>query len=163
MTARTRKPRINLVGTKTPHGVVEEPCTPRRWKVRCNHCGELHSQDSREIKNGAHSRDCTKFKPHNWSGLEKWDVIIRRKYGISLAQYEEMLAKQGGKCFICEKTEEQEGRRLAIDHCHDTNVVRGLLCGICNQAIGMFKHTPELIERAKLYCQSPPFKFANAR
>jgi hypothetical protein len=163
MTKRARKPRINLIGKETPHGVVESICAPRRWKVRCKHCGELHSQDSREIKNWAHSRECVKFKPHNWSGLDKWDSIIRRVYGITLAQYEDMLAAQGGRCFICGKSEEQEGRRLAIDHCHDTKIVRGLLCGVCNQGIGMFKHDPVLIDRAKLYCQSPPFKFANAR
>lgn len=160
---RSRKPKINLIGKVTSNGVVEDVCVPGKWKVRCNHCGELHSQTSRAIFRNSKSRNCNMFKPHNWSGLDRWDAIIRRVYGISLLDYESMLKIQGGGCFICGKTEEEEGRRLAIDHCHITNIVRGLLCGVCNQAIGMLRHDPEIISKAMNYCISPPFKYARAR
>lgn len=57
------------------------------------------------------------------------------KYGVNKAQYDEMLTNQGGKCAICGKTPEQNGKHLAIDHNHTTGNLRGLLCSNCNLAI----------------------------
>lgn len=61
---------------------------------------------------------------------------MRQKYGISASDYYEMLDLQNGGCAIC-KTPPRDGRRLDIDHCHDTGVIRGLLCNRCNQALGL--------------------------
>lgn len=71
------------------------------------------------------------------------------KYGISVAQYEEMLARQGGLCAICRKPPTR--KRLYIDHCHTTLVVRGLLCQKCNHAIGLLGDDPALCEAAGRY------------
>lgn len=56
-----------------------------------------------------------------------------RKYGVTLADYDRMFAKQDGKCAICKKTQE---RAFDVDHCHKTGRVRGLLCTSCNRMIG---------------------------
>src|SRR5438094_9480440 len=56
---------------------------------------------------------------------------LKRKFGISLEQYEEMLAKQGGVCAIC-GAPPPEGTSLHVDHDHETGEVRGLLCFPCN-------------------------------
>lgn len=72
---------------------------------------------------------------------------MRKKYGITFEQYEVMYANQQGKCSICLKHKD----RLAVDHCHSTGVVRGLLCRVCNTAIGMLKDDPTLVERALDY------------
>lgn len=63
----------------------------------------------------------------------------KRKYGITLDDYNAMLAAQGGHCALCEKTPEDEKRfkRLNVDHCHETGRVRGILCTRCNFAIGI--------------------------
>lgn len=78
------------------------------------------------------------------------DKTLRRKYGITLAQYDELFELQGGVCALCKKGEttkrrkKGEGReRLAVDHCHDTGRVRGLLCFKCNTAIGSLGDTEE--------------------
>ncbi len=66
-----------------------------------------------------------------------------RKFGITYERYVEMLATQGGGCAICRRAEfsidGQSGkvRSLAIDHCHESGAVRGLLCSSCNRAIGL--------------------------
>ena len=53
---------------------------------------------------------------------------------------------QDGKCAICSNP--QENRRLAVDHCHKTGKVRGLLCQGCNTGIGGLKDDTERIKKA---------------
>lgn len=60
---------------------------------------------------------------------------LQRKYGITINDYEQMFQQQNGVCKIC-KGLDPSGRRLAVDHCHTTGVVRGLLCPSCNTALG---------------------------
>jgi hypothetical protein len=73
-----------------------------------------------------------------------------RKYNISLEQYDEMLKAQQGVCAIC-ATSCDTGMNLAVDHCHDTNKIRGLLCKNCNTAIGLFKEDVENMNKAINY------------
>jgi hypothetical protein len=73
-----------------------------------------------------------------------------RKYGITPEDYARMLTEQGGVCDICGGTC-GTGTRLAVDHCHTVNKVRGLLCRTCNTAIGLLKEDPELFSRAVAY------------
>jgi len=83
------------------------------------------------------------------------------KFGISLEQYEELFERQGGVCALCKKPETTRrnkkgdgGERLAVDHCHDTGVVRGLLCFKCNTAIGALGDTHESAIKAMKYLSS---------
>lgn len=75
--------------------------------------------------------------------------ILKNKYNLTWEEYEEMFEEQNGVCAICKGTE--EGRMLAVDHNHTTGEVRGLLCGSCNRALGLFKDDPKLLEIAKEY------------
>lgn len=74
-------------------------------------------------------------------------------YGITPEQYDELLAAQGGMCMcaICDATPEQNGKALAVDHCHETGQVRGLLCSPHNQAIGIFGDNLAGVQRAADY------------
>lgn len=66
------------------------------------------------------------------------DYYMRKRYGISLSDYNRMLVDQDGKCAACGTTEVRNGKtRFDIDHNHETGEVRGLLCGHCNRALGM--------------------------
>lgn len=78
---------------------------------------------------------------------------LLRRYGITHAQYENMYRKQGGKCKICREPVNVAGRRLAVDHCHNTGKVRGLLCNKCNSGIGWFRDDPALLRRAAGYLE----------
>lgn len=80
---------------------------------------------------------------------------LKQKYGITLEQYDELLIKQNGKCAVCSKPEQEERyRRLAVDHCHDTLKVRGLLCHRCNRAIGLLKDNVDYLRSAIVYLSS---------
>lgn len=72
-----------------------------------------------------------------------------RSYGISLEDYDAMFTAQGGCCAICKS--EPVRRRLDVDHCHTTGVVRGLLCPKCNRGIGYFNDNPQLLAAAAAY------------
>lgn len=71
-----------------------------------------------------------------------------RQYGITLEEYEALLAKQSGMCAICSK---RSKKHLAIDHDHKTGKVRGLLCGRCNLMLGSVADSITLLERAIRY------------
>lgn len=60
---------------------------------------------------------------------------LRIKYGITLEQYEELLAKQGNACAICQKPADYFKTNLAVDHDHMTGEIRGLLCYPCNHKL----------------------------
>lgn len=76
---------------------------------------------------------------------------LKREYGITLDDYERMLSEQGGACAICGAL--PGARRLAVDHCHKTGVVRGLLCTSCNVGIGNLADDPELLRSAIRYLE----------
>ena len=79
-------------------------------------------------------------------------------FGLSLQEYDALEAAQGGLCAICQKPETAMDtrrpssiRKLAIDHCHSTGKVRGLLCGCCNTGLGQLKDSPEILASALAY------------
>ena len=65
--------------------------------------------------------------------------------------YNSRFKKQKGCCAICGRHQTELTRRLVIDHCHKTNKLRGLLCGLCNTGIGNLKDDAELCLKAYNY------------
>lgn len=59
---------------------------------------------------------------------------LQRLYGISIEEYYEILEIQDGVCAICGVP--PSDKRLAVDHCHTLNIIRGLLCDRCNTTLG---------------------------
>jgi recombination endonuclease VII len=76
----------------------------------------------------------------------RWDTHLRHWYGLSIERYDALLAEQGGGCAICGRTE-----RLHVDHDHESGVVRGILCGGCNRALGCMDDDPERLVAAARY------------
>lgn len=75
------------------------------------------------------------------------------KYGITLNQYRKMLLLQNNVCAICEKEEQIDGRSLAVDHCHNTGKVRGLLCFKCNTMVGHIDKNEEILGKTITYLE----------
>lgn len=75
------------------------------------------------------------------------------RYGLTVAQHDELLSKQHGLCAIC-KTATPAGKGTwHVDHCHASGNVRGLLCHHCNVGLGHFKDTPETLRQAAEYLE----------
>ena len=108
----------------------------------------------------------TEFRPQNKKG--QWpancrscystylhEQRIKVMYGLTLEEYERLLALQGGRCAICEC--QPRTRRLAVDHDHVTGEVRGLLCTRCNhKLLGAARESVAILHRAAWYLENPP-------
>ena len=83
---------------------------------------------------------------------------LKKLYGMSLAEYETLHRAQDGKCAVCGEEEGLviRGKKvsLAVDHCHETSRIRGLLCSQCNRGIGLFRDSPDLLEKAAGYLRT---------
>ncbi len=76
---------------------------------------------------------------------------LKRFYGITTEDYEQMFVSQLGRCAICQRHQDELKRSLAVDHIHGTKKIRGLLCDNCNPGIGYFKESPKLMALAIAY------------
>lgn len=74
-------------------------------------------------------------------------------HGLAEGDYDRMLADQGGGCAICGRDQCTSGNALAVDHCHTTGKIRGILCAPCNQALGLMADSPERLRSAVTYLE----------
>lgn len=86
---------------------------------------------------------------------ERWKLYgrrsaFRRLYGIEYEAYQEACAAQDGVCSVCSEPN-PGGRALSVDHCHQRDVIRGILCDRCNRGIGLFRDRPDLLRAAADY------------
>lgn len=73
------------------------------------------------------------YANHEREKMARRNSGFKRLYGITVAERDEMIAKQSNRCAACRKP---FVRTPHIDHCHNTKIVRGILCSGCNQALG---------------------------
>lgn len=73
-----------------------------------------------------------------------------KRYGITFEQYQQMLIFQNHKCAICDAPNDDK-YTFAVDHCHITGKVRGLLCSHCNTALGQLKDSVDIAIKAASY------------
>jgi hypothetical protein len=76
-------------------------------------------------------------------------------FGLTVEEYQALLNAQDGNCAICGGAC-PTGRMLAVDHDHLLGFIRGLLCARCNNALGSFQDSADLLLRAIQYLASPP-------
>lgn len=109
---------------------------------------DFKTQEGRNAYLRAYRRET----PH----LEKARAL-RDSFGITLEEFSDMLNAQEGKCAICRSantgTRHGKTKALAVDHCHATGKVRGLLCESCNQGIGKLKDDPAILRKAADYIE----------
>jgi hypothetical protein len=127
-----------------------------RLQASCKKCHSDRRKAERRLKaarllNGEETerdlRDRRKASEHQ----------LKRSYSLTLEEYEARFAEQKGLCLICGNPETmiRHGKlvRLAVDHCHRTGVVRGLLCSNCNRALGLLGDDPALARSAAAYLE----------
>jgi hypothetical protein len=91
-----------------------------------------------------------------WSDRNRDKVrlsVTLRKWGLTEDQYFGLFEVQQHRCAIC-GAERRSLRVLAVDHCHDTGRIRGLLCQDCNLGMGQFEDDPALLEAAARYLRA---------
>jgi len=160
------------------HGDLSKELT--RKDGRCRIC---HRASTSKKRNENRDWFNAKMAENRKKNPEKWDAIYKKVYqqqkakfkedyslkkccdarGITIVQYNEMLAKQNQVCAICFQPETRKTpktgipMRLVIDHCHKTNKVRGLLCHSCNTGIGKLGDDPVRIIRSARYIKEGGF------
>lgn len=89
---------------------------------------------------------------------------LRNNYGLTLSAERALLAAQQGLCAICGRpdggSQNAQSDRVAaheLDVDHTTGEVRGLLCGLCNRALGAFNDSPEKLRKAAAYLENPSY------
>lgn len=81
------------------------------------------------------------------------EYSIKRKFNLTEEEYLSKLKDQNHSCLICGVHESRLSKKLAVDHCHKTGKVRGLLCFSCNVSLGRFKDSKELLQKAINYLE----------
>ncbi|MFC9606544.1 endonuclease VII domain-containing protein [Streptomyces niveus] len=123
---------------------------PRGHK-RCPQCGEVKPHSEWE-QNGTTSDGYASYcRPCRATRNQK--SYFKRKYGITMAQRDEMISSQMGICVIC-----LSAPAAHVDHCHETGRVRGVLCFNCNSAIGKLGDDPDTLRRATAYLEGNAWK-----
>lgn len=131
---------------------------PRREKARISALRRWHTTNKfrpaakrkRARKHGSVPRLHIRQSPR--------DRYLKNRFGITEKIFDTLLLQQNGCCAICRCPETTRGKRgqvkrLAVDHCHSTSRIRGLLCQACNAGIGLLKDSPTVIAAALDYLQ----------
>lgn len=166
-----RKKRIEE-GLDIKFSTIESRELLNNGKKYCPSCKKIKNVDefsTMKVRNGiaSHCKECNRQKLQDYYNTEKGKEANKnryeknkirlknnkliRDYGITYDEYVEMLNQQNGICIICGKTEEDNGKMLAVDHDHKTNKVRELLCSSCNLVIGFIEKNNLDFEKLKKY------------
>lgn len=106
-------------------------------------------------------KSCSNAKVRAWADANR-DAFeearlrshLKRLFHITLEEYDAMWKAQGECCAICRKPpEDSRGFRPHVDHCHSTGKVRGILCGLCNKGLGMFRDDLVVVQQAARYLE----------
>ncbi len=93
------------------------------------------------------------YQTHKEQWKHNYKYKIGLKYGVTEEEFNRMRTEQEFKCKICGKHENDQVRRLSLDHDHKTGEIRGLLCDNCNVGLGNFQDSPEILQSAINYLQ----------
>lgn len=125
----------------------------------CDDCGEEISVEHPKVKRRCQpcGRHVEKMRARAWRA-NNVDVrrdkaaALKRKYNMGIDDYEAMVFLQDSKCLVCDCVADV----LVVDHCHETGVVRGLLCNLCNTGMGQLRDSAELLRSAARYLDTSP-------
>ncbi|GAA1884765.1 endonuclease VII domain-containing protein [Streptomyces durmitorensis] len=129
---------------------LKNPAVPDGFK-RCRGCGEVKPHG--EWHRNATASDGLSTRCKACRAVQGRKGHLKRQYGMTEAEREEMIASQMGICVICLKAPAAH-----VDHCHDTGRVRGVLCFNCNSAIGKLGDDPDTVRRAAAYLEGNAWK-----
>lgn len=117
---------------------------------------KVRNAERRHVRKAYKKSEAGKRAELKYRQTDKYRAVERRRrlrflYKTTPEIIDALKVLQQGLCAICQ----HETAVLHIDHCHENNKVRGLLCGSCNRGLGMFKDNPELLKAAAEYLGVP--------
>lgn len=125
-----------------------------RWyRAKCKVCvrrrvREYLADPERKAKASARAK-------RNYTTEKRRIYMLAKKFGMTVEEYRELSASQDDTCAICRRPESavRNGKPLplAVDHCHVSESVRGLLCGKCNTLLGLANDDIETLQSAIAY------------
>lgn len=155
----------NLVGLKLGRLLVLKDSKNRTyskkvlWECLCD-CGNKIESIGANLLNG-NTKSCgclqkeqarDRLITHGKSGTYEYEKSLSlRKFGLTFDEYINLRKTQNDCCAICGESQENLAVGLNIDHNHVTGKVRGLLCNSCNTALGSFKDSEEILNKAINY------------
>lgn len=149
-----------MVECRNGHTVIERTADGRC--IECKHEKDkryFDRNEERKVKRYKRTQEWKLDHPDEFK-LYQRKSLLKRKYQISLDEYNSLLREQNNLCKIClqpETTRDRSGKvreSLCIDHDHSTKKVRGLLCHHCNAALGHAQENPELLRRMAEYLET---------
>jgi len=146
------KTTLRIVGKPVSHAVAasltEKKCTrcTRTLPISC-----FGKRSSNQLLHRSWCKECGNTERRTNYGPRS----MQKLYGITVEDYQRMMADQGSRCAICRNPESgkrgERGFPLSVDHCHKTGKVRGLLCSKCNLGIGNFNDDIAILEASVKY------------
>ena len=129
----------------------------------CMTCGveknilEFYMRDKKTGRRHSACKECdkTRVKARHQANPERTrNNDLKRNYGITLQEHQEMYKNQNGVCAICKGEGDGKWKKLCVDHDHNTGKVRQLLCRNCNMVLGQVGDNPNLLEEMIKYLQN---------
>lgn len=128
------------------------------YQTYCKACVHLYHQEyyTRPEVKIRHNKRTNKFYHEHKDRYRQYarKSELKSLYGLTTKVYNEMRIKQEYKCLICDSHETTLKYQLCVDHCHQTNQIRGLLCKSCNLMIGNAKDSFRILEKAAEYLKN---------
>lgn len=118
----------------------------------CNECSNTRSAEYKKNNSEKVRESSRKWARENRD--KNRSTHYKHRYGIVLDDYNRMFEEQDGYCGICGTHQARFKKRLAVDHCHETGDVRGLLCDDCNKGLGNFKDNVDYLSKALQYLRA---------
>jgi hypothetical protein len=120
--------------------------TPTGLAYSCKPCQQEASNRWRDKNRAAYNKGQAR---RNLAKHHRTRPDLMRKFGITRAEFDEMVRAQEGRCAICTVPT----KRLVVDHDHESGQIRGLLCGSCNLGIGNLKDDTDNLRSAIRYLE----------
>ena len=160
ITCKKQKPAENFHHNKREKDGRQRYCKEcvsqyrRKNKKRIDEYHQKYKQKNKErIKEVNHQyKQKHREEANEYARQHRYD-----RYGMTQKEYNKIFEQQNGVCAICNQAETfgQYGKLipLAVDHNHETDKIRGLLCRNCNLGIGYFNDSPELLKEVINYLE----------
>jgi len=126
----------------TPNGKADEALRRKNYYAQNR---EMYLRKTKEWRDANPDRVAT--------SLRKSQLL--KRYNLTPDMFNEMLGISDGRCYICGDVLARLTKEFpCIDHCHQTGVIRGILCSRCNRMLGLARDNPEILQNAVKYLNS---------